>query len=109
LTEAAYFAHVQSLDVEGVDKHVGMAVSLCPRADCRYRSLRPDAHEERMRTEFLNALRDVCASAMLQCSGDTEYEAMARCSRGRIAAHLADGTSLVKLKRGARQVNRKVA
>ena len=110
MKQSEYFPHVPSADIEDMDRHVGMAESLCPRADCQYRSLRPDAPEKRMRARFLNAIRNICGSAALQCSGSTEYEATAARNRARIAAdHQAEGRMLEKLNRRASRVNRMAA
>lgn len=99
--KTAYFAHVPSTDIEEMDGHVGLAASICPRADLyglpRYVSL-------------LDALREVCASAALQCSGSTEYRDAAARNRARIAAdYQAKHGLLEKLNHRANQIERKVA
>jgi hypothetical protein len=71
--------------------HVGMAASLCPRADL---------YGSPQYAPFLRALRKVCASAVLQCAGSTEYRDMAARNRARIAAdRQAERQILEKLNR----------
>ena len=101
MTETIYFAHVPSAAIEEVSTHLGMAASLSPRADV-YGS--PGC------IGFLNALRNVCASAVLQCSGSKRYGAMAARNRAWIAAdRQAEGRMLDKLNRRASRINRMVA
>ena len=87
-----------------------MAESLCPLANCRYRSLRPSGYEEEKRAEFLGALADVRDSAILQCAGNKKYKDLAKDNRERIAADLrVRGQRPVKLNRHSSQQSLKVA
>jgi hypothetical protein len=99
--KTTYFDHFPSADVEEMDGHIGLAASICPRADL---CLLP-RHES-----FLGALREVCASAVLQCSGSTKYRDTAARNRARIAAdYRAERGLLGELNRRANRKNRMVA
>jgi len=101
LTETTYYAHVPSANVEEVSGHLGMAASLSPRADL---------YGSPGYVGFLDALKEACASAVLQCSGSKKYEAMAARNRVRVAAdYQAEGRLLAKLNRRASRINRMVA
>src|ERR1039458_435221 len=74
--ETTYFSHLASAGVEEMSGYVGMAASICPRADL---------YGSPQYVPFLRALRNVCASAR---------------NRARIAAdHQAEGGILEKLNR----------
>ena len=86
--ETTYFSHLASAGVEEMSGYVGMAASICPRADL---------YGSPQYVPFVRALRNVCASA-------------AR-NRARIAAdHQAEGGILEKLNRHvARRTDRAAA
>ena len=89
--ETTYFSHLPSAGVEEMSGHVGMAASLCPRADL---------YGSPGYVSFLRALKKVSASAALQCSGSTKYRDMAARNRARIAAdRQAERQVLEKLNR----------
>jgi hypothetical protein len=100
--ETTYFSHLASAGVEEMSGYVGMAASICPRADL---------YGSPQYVPFLRALRNVCASAVLQCSGSTKYRDKAARNRARIAAdHQAEGGILEKLNRHvARRTDRAAA
>jgi hypothetical protein len=93
-----HYPHLSLTDIEEVSRTVGMAHSICPRADFRTGSF------------WWNHVRDVCASARLQCSGDAWYEAGAARNRARIAAdRWAENLMLETLNRPCNYQNRAAA
>lgn len=82
--------------------HVGMAASLCPRANL---------YGSPGYVKFLRALREVRDSAVLQCLGSKKYRDMAARNRARIAAdHRGERRILEKLNRHvARRTNQVAA